>query len=97
VCIGVEVSQQEQAELLAFLDKNSDVFVWSTSDLVGVNRDIIEHRLQVNPSVKPKKQKLHKMSEEKVEAAKAIGCRFYQECSLPSMASKCCDGHEKER
>jgi hypothetical protein len=71
VCIGVEVSQQEQAELLAFLNKNSDVFVWSTSDLVGVNRDIIEHRLQVNPSMKPKKQKLRKMSEEKVEAAKA--------------------------
>jgi hypothetical protein len=45
--------------------------VWSTSDLVGVNRDIIEHRLQVNPSMKLKKQKLRKMSEEKVEAAKA--------------------------
>jgi hypothetical protein len=38
---------------------------------VGVNRDIIEHRLQVNPSMKLKKQKLRKMSEEKVEAAKA--------------------------
>jgi hypothetical protein len=24
ICIGVEASQQEQAELLAFLDKNSD-------------------------------------------------------------------------
>jgi hypothetical protein len=26
VCIGAEASQQEQAELLAFLDKNNDVF-----------------------------------------------------------------------
>jgi hypothetical protein len=26
VCIGVEASQHEQEELLAFLDKNSDVF-----------------------------------------------------------------------
>jgi hypothetical protein len=34
VCIGAEASQQEQAELLAFLDKNSDVFTWSTYDLV---------------------------------------------------------------
>jgi hypothetical protein len=27
--------------------------------------------LQVNPNAKPKKQKLHKMSEEKIEAVKA--------------------------
>jgi hypothetical protein len=55
VCIGTEVSQQEQAELLAFLDQNNDVFAWSTSDLVGVSRDVIEHRQQVNPSAKPQK------------------------------------------
>jgi hypothetical protein len=61
MCIGTETGQEEQAELLAFLDKNSDVFTWSTSDLVGVNRDIIEHRLQVNPSVKPRKYKVQKM------------------------------------
>jgi hypothetical protein len=55
MCIGAEGSQQEQAVLLTFLDKNSDVFTWSTSNLVGVSRDIIEHQLQVNPSAKPKK------------------------------------------
>jgi hypothetical protein len=37
---------------------------------VGLNRDVIEHRLQVSPTARPKKQKLRKMSEEKVEAAK---------------------------
>jgi hypothetical protein len=58
-------------KLLSFLDKNSDVFAWKTSDLTGVNRSIIEHRLQVNPSAKPKKQKLRKMSDEKVAAAKS--------------------------
>jgi hypothetical protein len=65
VCIGTETDQEEQAKLLAFLDKNNDVFVWSTSDLMGVSRDIIEHKLQVNPSVNPKKLKLQKMSKEK--------------------------------
>jgi hypothetical protein len=65
VCIGDEISPQEQAELLQFLDKNSDVFAWSTSDLIGVSREIIEHKLQVNPNEKPKKQELRKMSEEK--------------------------------
>jgi hypothetical protein len=69
---AVEASQQEQAELLAFLNKNSDVFTWSTSNLVGVNRDVIDHRLHVSPTARPKKQKHYKMSEEKVEAVKAM-------------------------
>jgi hypothetical protein len=47
------------------------VFTWATSDLIGVSREVIEHKLQVNPNVKPKKQKLHKMLEEKIEAEKA--------------------------
>jgi hypothetical protein len=41
-----------------------------TSDLTGVSRSIIDHRLQVNPSVKPKKQKLHKIFDEKFAAVK---------------------------
>jgi hypothetical protein len=57
-------------KLLSFLDKNNDVFSWSTFDLVGVSRDVIEHRLQVSPSTRPKKQKLYKMAEEKVKATK---------------------------
>jgi hypothetical protein len=70
VCIDTVASHHEQTELLAFLDKNSDVFTWSTSDLVGVNRDVIEHRLQVSLTAIPKKQKLCMISEEKVEATK---------------------------
>jgi hypothetical protein len=57
-------------KLLSFLDKNNDVFAWSTFDLVGVSRDIIKHWLQVSPSARLNKQKHHKMAEEKVKAAK---------------------------
>jgi hypothetical protein len=71
ICIGTKMSPQEQVELLQFLNKNSDVFTWSTSNLVGVSQEVIEHKLQVNPHVNPKKQKLRKMSEEKIEATKA--------------------------
>jgi hypothetical protein len=71
VCIGAEESQEEHAELLSFLNKNSDMFTWSSSDLVGISRDVIEHRLKVSPNAKLKKQKLHKMAEDKVEAGKA--------------------------
>jgi hypothetical protein len=37
---------------------------------VGVSRDVIEHRLQASPNLRPKKQMLRIMAEEKVEAAK---------------------------
>jgi hypothetical protein len=37
---------------------------------VGVSRDNFEHRLQVSPTTRIKKQKLHKLSKENVEAMK---------------------------
>jgi hypothetical protein len=88
VCIGGEISSKEQAELLQFLDKNSDVFAWSTSDLIWVGREVIEHKLQVNPNAKPKKQKLRKMSEEKIEAVRAevqclLDAGFIREVTYP--------------
>jgi hypothetical protein len=49
------MSLEEQAELLQLLDKNSDVFTWSTSDLIGVNRELIEHILKIHPNAKHKK------------------------------------------
>jgi hypothetical protein len=68
--ISQDLSSSEENELLSLLDKSNDVFAWQTSDLMGFNKDIIEHKLHVNPSAKPKKQKLRKMSDEKVDAAK---------------------------
>jgi hypothetical protein len=47
------------------------VFAWRTPDLTGVSRDIIEHKLEVHPSAKPKKQRPRKMSDGKVVAARA--------------------------
>jgi hypothetical protein len=96
VCIGTEMSSEEQAELLQFLDKNIDVFAWSTSNLIGVGREVIKHKLQVNQNMKPKKQKLHKMSEEKVEVVKAevqpVGHMVHQRSKIPAMVSQRCDG-----
>jgi hypothetical protein len=98
--VGTEMSPQEQAELLQSLDKKSDVFAWSTSDLVGVSREVIEHKLQVNPHTKPKKYKLHKMSEEKVEAAKAevqrlLDTGFIREVNYPQWLANIVMVHKK--
>jgi hypothetical protein len=55
VTISQDLSSNEKADSLSFLDKNSDVFAWQTSDLTGVSKDIIEHKLQVNPTARPRK------------------------------------------
>jgi hypothetical protein len=89
IFIGIDLLSGEDTELLAFLDKNNDVFASSTSDLIGVSRDIIEHKLQVNLAVKPRKQKLRKMSEEKVTVVKAevqrqLDVGFIREVTYPA-------------
>jgi hypothetical protein len=55
--------------LLRFLFNNKDVFAWTANDLYGVNRDVIEHSLNVDPSFRPRKQRLQKMSDDKAEGA----------------------------
>ena len=70
VTIGGNLSEEEEVELLETLAKNIDVFTWSASDLKGVNRDIVQHSLDINPRLKPKKQRQRKMLEERILAAK---------------------------
>jgi hypothetical protein len=38
VMISQDLSSNKEAELLSFLDRNSDVFAWQTSDLTRVHR-----------------------------------------------------------
>jgi hypothetical protein len=56
--------------LLRFLFNNKDVFAWSANDLCRVNRDIIEHSLNVDPTFRPRKQRLQKMSDDKAKGAR---------------------------
>jgi hypothetical protein len=71
VIISEDLTSHDEERLLFCLSKNKHVFAWSALNLVRVSRSIIEHRLGIDPSVRPKKQRLHKMSDEKIEAAKA--------------------------
>jgi hypothetical protein len=66
---GSQLSEEQKKTLIRFLFNNKDVFAWSTNDLCGVNRDIIEHSLNVDPSFRPRKQRLRKMSDDKAEGA----------------------------
>jgi hypothetical protein len=71
VVIGSDLSPDEEGSLVQFLQKNKDVFAWSAKDLTGVHRSFIEHRLNIDPLVKPQRQKLRKMFDDKVVAVKS--------------------------
>jgi hypothetical protein len=67
VLFGSQLCDEQEKTLLKFLFNNNDVFAWSANDLCGVNRDVIEHSLIVDPAIRPRKQKLQKMFDDKAE------------------------------
>jgi hypothetical protein len=71
VIISEDLTSQDEERLISCLSRNKYVFAWSVLDLVRVSRTIIEHSLGIDPSVRPKKQRLRKMSDDKTEATKA--------------------------
>jgi hypothetical protein len=70
VLLGSKLSDEQEKTLLRFLFNNKDVFSWTANDLCGVNRDVIEHSLNVDPSFRPRKQRLRIMSDDKAEGAR---------------------------
>jgi hypothetical protein len=62
VLFGSQLTDEQEKTMLKFLFNNKYVFVWTTNDLCAVNRDVIEHSLNVDPTIRPRKQKLQKMS-----------------------------------
>jgi hypothetical protein len=70
VLLGSTLSDEQEKTSLRFLFNNKDVFAWTSNDLCGVNRDIIEHSLNVDSSFRPRKQRLRKMSDDKAEGAR---------------------------
>jgi hypothetical protein len=69
ILLGSQLSNEQEKTLLRVLFNNKDVFAWTDNDLCGVNRDIIEHSLNVDSSFRPRKQRLRKMSDDKAEGA----------------------------
>jgi hypothetical protein len=72
--------------LLSCLNRNKDIFAWSTLDLVGVCRTIIQHNLGIDPLVRSRKQRLRKISDDKTEVAKAEGHRLLEAKFIEPMA-----------
>ena len=56
--------------LIRFPRKNIDMFAWSHEDIPGIDPSVITHRLNVNPSSKPVRQKKRVFAPERDNAIK---------------------------
>ena len=54
--VGAQLPSQEKEELVEFLKRNIEVFASDACDALGLDTAFICHRLNVNPSITPKKQ-----------------------------------------
>ena len=61
---------EDRVEVLLSLVQNFDVFVWNPYEVLGVDPAFITHKLNVDPLVPLKKQKLRRLVKPHVKAVK---------------------------
>ena len=57
-----------QCAIIDFLKQNMSTFAWTTSDMKGINPAITSHELNVDPTIKPIRQKRRKLGPERSKA-----------------------------
>ncbi|XP_074327404.1 uncharacterized protein LOC141665323 [Apium graveolens] len=66
--IGSNLSPDLREDLAHFLKENLDVFAWSHSDMIGIDPNVMCHRLNLDPKKKGVRQKRRPISGERAEA-----------------------------
>ena len=66
--IDSKLAEDLKSLLTHFLRQNKDVFAWKQADMGGIDPTVITHRLNVNPSFKPIKQKRRSFAPERQKA-----------------------------
>ncbi|XP_057745745.1 uncharacterized protein LOC130963660 [Arachis stenosperma] len=82
--IGTSVKDKEREKLIHFLQKNADLFAWTSGDMPGIDPSVITHKLAINPAARPVSQKKRNLGAEKrmasmAEAKKLIDANFIRE------------------
>ncbi|XP_075655184.1 uncharacterized protein LOC142625402 [Castanea sativa] len=68
--IGNSMKQEDRTSVLLLLVQNLDIFAWSPYDVPSVDPKFITHKLNVDPTLPPKKQKSRRSAKQHVEAVK---------------------------
>ena len=64
------MTDEDKVVTLLFLIRNVDVFVWDPYEVPEVDPEFIVHKLNVNPSFPPNKQRPRRSAKEHVEAVR---------------------------
>jgi hypothetical protein len=86
--IGTSMTKEIRDLIVSFLRKNVDVFAWSHDDMPGISNEVIAHKLNVNPSTSPVKQKRRVFASERnaavmEEVNKLLKAGFIREVYYP--------------
>jgi hypothetical protein len=66
--ISANLESRFREELIKLLKEYKDCFAWGYSEMRGLDRSIVEHRLPIKPSFKPYKQPPRKIYKDEVLA-----------------------------
>ena len=64
------MNYEDKVQMLLFLTQNIDVFAWNPYEAPGVDPKFIVHKLNVDPSYPPKKQKSRRSTKNHVKAVR---------------------------
>ncbi|KAL5571672.1 hypothetical protein UlMin_021269 [Ulmus minor] len=86
--IGSSLTGQLRTDLINFLRDHCDVFAWSHEDMPGIDPKVIVHRLNIDPSFRPVKQKRRTFNAERymainTEVDKLLKADFIREANYP--------------
>ena len=89
VYIGSKLTEDIIRSLIRFLEQNMEVFAWKQEDMGGVDPAVITHKLNVNPSFKPVKQKRRSFAPERQkvineEVGKLLQAKPIREVEYPT-------------
>ena len=68
VYIGSKLEEDIRSSLIRFLKQNMEVFAWKHEEMGGVDPTVITHKINVNPSFNPVKQKRRSFTPERQKA-----------------------------
>ncbi|GAV81749.1 hypothetical protein CFOL_v3_25203 [Cephalotus follicularis] len=63
--VGSQLGEVEKGELITFLRNNKDVFSWSAEKVSGISPNVMVHKLSVDPTRPPIRQKKRNFAQER--------------------------------
>jgi len=74
--VGGDLSLEQEQQLVQVLKKNLSSFAWSVTDMTGIDPIFLCHKLNINPSAKPKVQRRRRLSGDCAQAATEEVCKL---------------------